>query len=101
MIFNLVSTGSVSGDDVVKPGTLISGVVERVTPDKIIISVDVSGYTKGILSPEHLADNQGTFCSYSLIFLPCCFLIVYLILFGYLFFSIYALQGWLLCSNRF
>lgn len=57
--FKFISTDRVSEDDVVKPGTLISGVVERVTPNKIIISVDVNGYTKGTLSPEHLADNQG------------------------------------------
>lgn len=55
----LMTPARVSEDDVVKPGTLISGVVERVTPNKIIIGVDVNGYTKGTLSPEHLADNKG------------------------------------------
>ncbi|WOG99939.1 hypothetical protein DCAR_0519295 [Daucus carota subsp. sativus] len=55
----IMSPSRISEDDVVKPGRLISGVVERVTPNSIIISSDVNGYMKGTLSTEHLADNQG------------------------------------------
>lgn len=55
----IMSSSRMSEDDVVKPGRLISGVVERITPNNIIISIDINGYTKGTLSTEHLADNQG------------------------------------------
>lgn len=58
----LFSTGRMSEDDVVKPGRLISGVVEQISPNTIIISIDVNGYTKGTLSTEHLADNRGDIC---------------------------------------
>lgn len=67
-MFTLLYVDRISEDDVVKPGRLISGVVERVTPNSIIISSDVNGYMKGTLSTEHLADNQGdiTSCLYAL-----------------------------------
>lgn len=58
----LFSTDRKSQDEVVKPGRLISGVVEQITPNTIIISIDVDGYTKGTLSTEHLADNEGDIC---------------------------------------
>lgn len=49
----------------VRPGRLISGVVEQITPNTIIINIDANGYTKGTLSTEHLADNQGDMCRLS------------------------------------
>lgn len=55
----IMSSSRKSEDEVVKPGRLISGVVEQITPNTIIISIDVDGYTKGTLSTEHLADNEG------------------------------------------
>ncbi|KAL8147183.1 rRNA biogenesis protein RRP5 isoform X2 [Apium graveolens] len=55
----IMSSSRMSEDDVVKPGKLISGVVEQISPNTITISIDVNGYTKGTLSTEHLADNQG------------------------------------------
>lgn len=51
--------GRVSEDDTVKLGSIVSGSVERVTPHAIIVNVDVKGYIKGMISPEHLADNHG------------------------------------------
>lgn len=53
----------VSEDDTVKLGSIVSGSVERVTPHAIIVNVDVKGYIKGMISPEHLADNHGKILS--------------------------------------
>uniref|UniRef100_A0A5B7AEH9 rRNA biogenesis protein RRP5 n=1 Tax=Davidia involucrata TaxID=16924 RepID=A0A5B7AEH9_DAVIN len=49
----------VSEDDIVKLGSLVSGVVERVTTHMIIVHVNAKGYMKGTISPEHLADHHG------------------------------------------
>ncbi|KAK2985370.1 hypothetical protein RJ640_029327 [Escallonia rubra] len=46
-------------EGMVKPGSLVSGVVERITPHAIIVDVNAIGYTKGTIYPEHLSDNQG------------------------------------------
>ncbi|KAK3019414.1 hypothetical protein RJ639_004664 [Escallonia herrerae] len=46
-------------EDMVKPGILVSGVVERITSHAIIVDVSAKGYTKGTIYPEHLSDNQG------------------------------------------
>lgn len=43
----------------VKPGSIVSGVVERVTPHAIIVDVNAKGLIKGTILPEHLADNHG------------------------------------------
>ncbi|KAL8246480.1 hypothetical protein R6Q59_007696 [Mikania micrantha] len=48
-----------SEDDEVKLGSLVSGTVERLTPNAIIVDVGIKGYNMGIISPEHLADNHG------------------------------------------
>ncbi|KAM7524627.1 hypothetical protein LguiA_014529 [Lonicera macranthoides] len=48
-----------TGDDMVKPGSIVSGVVERVTPHAIIVDVNAKGLIKGTILPEHLADNHG------------------------------------------
>ncbi|KAJ0705044.1 putative suppressor of forked, tetratricopeptide-like helical domain superfamily [Helianthus annuus] len=45
-------------DAEVKLGSLVSGTVERVTPNAIIVDVGIKGYN-GIIAPEHLADNHG------------------------------------------
>ncbi|THF96348.1 hypothetical protein TEA_012815 [Camellia sinensis var. sinensis] len=49
----------VTDDDVAKLGTIVSGVVERVTPHAAIVRVNAKGYTKGTISAEHLSDHQG------------------------------------------
>lgn len=49
----------VSESDVLKLGSLFSGVVDRVTPDAVIIYVNAKGYSKGTISTEHLADHHG------------------------------------------
>ncbi|KAL5720281.1 hypothetical protein ACHQM5_012960 [Ranunculus cassubicifolius] len=53
----IVSPTRGSSEDVVKVGAVVSGVVERVTPKAVI--VQVSGYVKGTIVTEHLADHQG------------------------------------------
>lgn len=45
----------------VKLGSIVSGVVERVTPHVIVVNVRSLGNTKGTIHPEHLADHQGKF----------------------------------------
>ncbi|KAJ0982713.1 hypothetical protein J5N97_010968 [Dioscorea zingiberensis] len=52
-----ISPKRTSEDGVCKLGTLVSGVVERLTPGAII--VDLHGYMKGTIANEHLADHQG------------------------------------------
>ncbi|KAK9266592.1 hypothetical protein L1049_021657 [Liquidambar formosana] len=49
----------VSEDDMVKLGSLVSGVVERVTSHAIIVCVNAKGYSKGTISTEHLSDHHG------------------------------------------
>lgn len=49
-------------DDVsIKLGSIVSGVVERLTPGAVIIQVKANGYMKGTMYNEHLSDHQGNF----------------------------------------
>ncbi|XP_021893902.1 rRNA biogenesis protein RRP5 isoform X2 [Carica papaya] len=48
----------VSEDDAIKLGSLISGVVDIVTPHAVIVRVNSNGYLKGTISTEHLADRH-------------------------------------------
>ncbi|XP_044501490.1 rRNA biogenesis protein RRP5 [Mangifera indica] len=49
----------VSEDDLVKLGSIVSGVVDVVTPNAVIVYVNARGYSKGLISTEHLADHHG------------------------------------------
>lgn len=49
----------VSEDDLVKLGSMVSGVVDVVTPNAVIVYVNARGYSKGLISTEHLADHHG------------------------------------------
>lgn len=51
----------ISDDDVVKLGSLISGVVDSFTPRGIIIFVNAKSHSKGTIPIEHLADHHGLF----------------------------------------
>ncbi|KAL9999138.1 putative suppressor of forked, tetratricopeptide-like helical domain superfamily [Helianthus debilis subsp. tardiflorus] len=56
---SFLATPARTPEDVeVKLGSLVSGTVERVTPNAIIVDVGIKGYN-GIIAPEHLADNHG------------------------------------------
>lgn len=45
----------------VKLGSVVRGVVDRVTPHAIIVNVTGKGCLKGTISTEHLADHQGIY----------------------------------------
>ncbi|KDO70801.1 hypothetical protein CISIN_1g0001731mg [Citrus sinensis] len=47
----------VSEDDLVKLGSLVSGVVDVVTPNAVVVYVIAKGYSKGTIPTEHLADH--------------------------------------------
>ncbi|KAJ7975952.1 rRNA biogenesis protein RRP5 [Quillaja saponaria] len=49
----------VSEDDMVKLGSLISGVVDRLTSNSVIVVVNASGFSKGTIYNEHLTDHYG------------------------------------------
>ncbi|KAI3794742.1 hypothetical protein L1987_37379 [Smallanthus sonchifolius] len=55
----LATPARISEDDEVKLGSLVSGTVERVTPNAVIVDVGIKGYNMGMITPEHLADNHG------------------------------------------
>ncbi|XP_078436680.1 RIBOSOMAL RNA PROCESSING 5 [Wolffia australiana] len=42
-----------------KPGSVVSGVVERLTPASVIVNVKAGGYLKGTIYNEHLSDYRG------------------------------------------
>ncbi|WOL03965.1 rRNA biogenesis protein RRP5 [Canna indica] len=48
-----------SDDGMVKNGSVVSGVVDRLTPTGVIVNLTKNGYLKGTLSVDHLADNNG------------------------------------------
>ncbi|KAK4392383.1 rRNA biogenesis protein RRP5 [Sesamum angolense] len=56
--FNITPT-STSENENVKPGSLVSGVVEHVTPQTIVVDINTSSHMKGTISTEHLADHYG------------------------------------------
>ncbi|GFP79860.1 protein rrp5 homolog [Phtheirospermum japonicum] len=56
--FNMTPSRA-SADESVKPGSLVSGVVERITPHALIVDINASSHIKGTISLEHLADHQG------------------------------------------
>ncbi|XP_073149006.1 rRNA biogenesis protein RRP5-like isoform X2 [Henckelia pumila] len=56
--FNMPLTRAV-GVESVKPGSLVAGVVELVSPHEIVVNVNASSHMKGTISLEHLADQHG------------------------------------------
>ncbi|KAF5737374.1 protein RRP5 isoform X2 [Tripterygium wilfordii] len=53
----LMKPTRVSEDDAVKLGSLVSGVVDKVTPSAVIVCVSSEGRLKGSISTEHLSDH--------------------------------------------
>ncbi|TKY53223.1 RRP5-like protein [Spatholobus suberectus] len=49
----------VSEDDMVTFGSLVSGVVDRITSNAVVVYVNASGFSRGTISMEHLADHHG------------------------------------------
>ncbi|CAA3014339.1 rRNA biogenesis RRP5 [Olea europaea subsp. europaea] len=54
-----MTSSRVAGDNVVKPGSLVAGVVDRITAHAVVLNVCDAGPLKGTISPEHLADHHG------------------------------------------
>ncbi|XP_028788021.1 rRNA biogenesis protein RRP5-like, partial [Neltuma alba] len=48
-----------SEEDMVKLGSLVSGVVDRITSDSVVVFVNSRGFSMGKISVEHLADHHG------------------------------------------
>ncbi|XP_022743667.1 rRNA biogenesis protein RRP5 isoform X2 [Durio zibethinus] len=48
----------ISEDDMVKLGSVVSGVVERLTPSAVVIHVNSKAHLTGTISNEHLADHH-------------------------------------------
>ncbi|GER39943.1 RNA binding [Striga asiatica] len=55
----IITPTRASKDENVKPGSLVSGVVEHITPQDVIVDIDGSSHIKGTISLEHLADHHG------------------------------------------
>lgn len=53
----VISHNRVIPTDTAKLGTIVSGVVERLTPAAVVVSVN--GFSKGTILNEHLADHHG------------------------------------------
>lgn len=53
------SNDRVTEVDMVKLGSLISGVVDRITSNAVVVYVNASGFSRGTISMEHLADHHG------------------------------------------
>ncbi|CAA0842788.1 Unknown protein [Striga hermonthica] len=55
----IITPTRASKDENVKPGSLVSGVVEHITPQEVILDIDGSSHIKGTISREHLTDHHG------------------------------------------
>lgn len=62
----------VSADDMVKLGSIVSGVVDMVTPSGLVVYVNGKSHLKGIISVEHLSDHQGMYLLYLAQFMVIC-----------------------------
>ncbi|KAL9228093.1 hypothetical protein vseg_003707 [Gypsophila vaccaria] len=54
----IISPPKISEADMVKLGSIVSAVVEFVTPNAVLLHVNVKGSIKGTIFTEHLADHQ-------------------------------------------
>ncbi|XP_004514152.1 rRNA biogenesis protein RRP5 [Cicer arietinum] len=55
----IIKPTRVSEDDVVTLGSIVSGIVDRVTSNAVVVSINSSGFSRGTISMEHLADHHG------------------------------------------
>ncbi|KAL2326887.1 hypothetical protein Fmac_020314 [Flemingia macrophylla] len=55
----IIKPTRVTEDDMVTLGSLVSGVVDRVTSTAVVVYVNASGFSRGTISIEHLADHHG------------------------------------------
>uniref|UniRef100_A0A1J3HSM0 rRNA biogenesis protein RRP5 n=1 Tax=Noccaea caerulescens TaxID=107243 RepID=A0A1J3HSM0_NOCCA len=54
----MIKPTSVSEDDSIKLGSIVSGVIDSITPQAVIVRVKSKGFLKGRVSTEHLADHH-------------------------------------------
>ena len=54
-----ILSDSVSEDDSIKLGSIVSGVIDSITPQAVTVHVKSKGLLKGTVSAEHLADHHG------------------------------------------
>ncbi|KAL5063071.1 hypothetical protein RYX36_024808, partial [Vicia faba] len=55
----IIKPTRVSEDDMVTLGSIVSGIVDRVTSNVVVVYIDSSGFSRGTISMEHLADHHG------------------------------------------
>ncbi|KAL5545605.1 hypothetical protein UlMin_005292 [Ulmus minor] len=55
----IIKPPRVSEDDILKIGSIVSGIVDQVTANNAVVHVNGKSYLKGTISIEHLADYQG------------------------------------------
>ncbi|KAL5070764.1 hypothetical protein RYX36_021651, partial [Vicia faba] len=55
----IIKPTRVSEDDMVTLGSIVSGIVDRVTSNAVVVYIDSSGFSRGTISMEHLADHHG------------------------------------------
>ncbi|KAG2317978.1 hypothetical protein Bca4012_069048 [Brassica carinata] len=54
----MIKPTSVSEDDSIKLGSIVSGVIDSITPQAVTVHVKSKGLLKGTISAEHLADHH-------------------------------------------
>lgn len=53
------SNDRVTEDDMITLGSIVSGVVDRITSNATVVYVNRNGFSRGTISTEHLADHHG------------------------------------------
>ncbi|PNY04593.1 protein RRP5, partial [Trifolium pratense] len=55
----IIKPTRISEDDVVPLGSIVSGIVDEVTSNAVVVKINSSGLSKGTIFTEHLADHHG------------------------------------------
>nr|XP_025634563.1 rRNA biogenesis protein RRP5 isoform X4 [Arachis hypogaea] len=55
----IIKPKRVAEEDKVRLGSLVSGVIDRITTNSVVVYVNASGFSWGTISLEHLADHLG------------------------------------------
>ncbi|KAI0529621.1 hypothetical protein KFK09_002175 [Dendrobium nobile] len=55
----VISPKRINDVDMVKIGSIVGGVVDKLTPTAVIINIETFSHFRGLISYEHLADHQG------------------------------------------
>ena len=64
----------------VKLGSLVSGAVDRITSNAVVIYVNAGGFSRGTISVEHLADHHGRTVDFHYMISHCSFLLMNLLI---------------------